>query len=88
VDIKVIKDNQITVASSVKKATDEQDTKRERLGEQFIASNKEIADKVGQLTTAIAVQQKSLQSTDEKLSQLLSQVIQPPTVVPIPIPRR
>jgi len=86
-DIKMIRDNFVTVSNSVRMATEEQDKKRDRLGEQFLASNKEIAEKVGALATSIAVQQSSLKSTDEKLTQLLTQFFNPPTQVPTP-PRR
>lgn len=54
--------------------TKEQEERRRQLGESFLASNKEIAAKVGDLATAIAVQQANANATKDALIKIGDQL--------------
>lgn len=73
-DVAEIKKTQETFTASTPAALKDQDDKRARLGEQFLASNKLIADKVGDLATAIAVQQANAKNTENALVKISEQL--------------
>lgn len=56
--------------------TKEQEERRRQLGESFLASNKEIATKVGDLATAVAVQQAQFKATSDALVKISDQLQQ------------
>lgn len=73
-DVTDIKAAQTTITATATAALNAQEEKRAALGREFLASNEKIAAKVGELATAIAVQQNQQKATDEKLSKVLDQL--------------
>lgn len=62
--------------SNNQSTTKEQEQKREALGKEFLASNREIAAKVGELGTLLAVQQTQIKSTTETMAKIADQLQQ------------
>lgn len=73
-DVADIKTAQKRFTEATPAALRDQDDKRAKLGEQFLASNKVIADKVGDLATAIAVQQANAKNTENALLKISEQL--------------
>lgn len=73
-DVADIKEAQKKFTEATPAALRDQDDKRAKLGEQFLASNKLIADKVGDLATAIAVQQANAKATESALIKISNQL--------------
>jgi len=71
-----IKEIQKKFTEATPAALRDQDDKRAKLGEAFLASNKEIANKVGELATAVAVQQAEARATREALIKISDQLQQ------------
>lgn len=69
-DVSDIKTAQEKFTAATPAALRDQDDKRARLGEQFLASNKLIADKVGELATAVAVGQADARATQAALAKI------------------
>lgn len=68
-----------TVSSTDAKSIADQDAKREKMGQDFLASTEKIADKVSELNTALAVQQttsKQMSDTLVTISNQLGAVLQ------------
>lgn len=65
---------QVSAANTT--STKEQDDRRSAMAREFLASNKEIASKVGDLTTAIAVQQAQAKATSDALVKISDQLQQ------------
>lgn len=61
-----------TIAATSK----EQDERRAALSREFLSSNKEIASKVGELATTIAVQQAQAKTTSDALAKISDQLQQ------------
>lgn len=80
VAIEQITKKQDALGATAIAASKEQEQKREQLGKEFLASNREIATKVGDLTTQLAVQQTQMKLTVDALSRISEQlsVIAPP----------
>ncbi len=64
------------VSTTATVSTKEQDDRRAAMAREFLASNKEIASKVGDLTTAIAVQQVQSKATNDALVKIGDQLQQ------------
>ena len=75
-DVVEIRKTQEAFTSATPAALRDQDEKRAKLGEAFLASNKAIADKVGELATAVAVQQADARATREALIKISDQLQQ------------
>lgn len=73
-DVADIKTAQEKFTAATPAALRDQDQKRAKLGEAFLASNKVIADKVGDLATAIAVQQANAKNTENALLKISEQL--------------
>lgn len=65
---------QVNVTSAT--STKEQDERRAAMAKEFLASNKEIATKVGELGTALAVQQATQKATSDALVKIGDQLQQ------------
>ena len=75
-DVAEIRKTQEVFTAATPAALRDQDDKRAKLGEAFLASNKVIADKVGDLATAVAVQQADARATREALTKISDQLQQ------------
>jgi len=73
-DVAAIKKTQELFTAQTPAALRDQDEKRAKLGEAFLASNKIIADKVGDLATAVAVQQADARATKDALVRIGDQL--------------
>lgn len=73
-DVAEIRKTQEQFTAATPAALKDQDDKRAKLGEAFLASNKAIADKVGELATAVAVQQADARATQAALAKIAEQL--------------
>lgn len=73
-DVAEIRKTQETFTASTPAALKDQDDKRTKLGDALVASNKLIADKVGDLATAVAVQQADARATQAALAKIGDQL--------------
>lgn len=64
------------VSKATVTTTKEQDDRRAAMAREFLASNKEISTKVGELATTIAVQQATQQATAASLAKISDQLQQ------------
>lgn len=64
------------VSRSTVATTKEQDERRAAMAKEFLASNKEIATKVGDLATVLAVQQATQKATSDALAKISDQLQQ------------
>lgn len=64
------------VSTTTATTTKEQDQRRSDMAKEFLASNKEIASKVGDLATALAVQQATQKATSDALVKISDQLQQ------------
>lgn len=62
------------MAEEFMKMTREQNERREAMGKEFLASNREIVAKVGDLTTALAVQQTQARTTSDAMAKISAQL--------------
>lgn len=69
-DVSDIKKTQELFTVQNPAAIRDQDEKRTKLGEKFLESNKLIADKVGELATAVALQQADARATKDALNKI------------------
>lgn len=81
-DVAAIKATITKVTETSAASTKEQDDRRAAMAKEFLASNKEIATKVGDLTTAIAVQQAQAKATSDALVKISDQLQQLNRVAP------
>lgn len=75
-DVSLIKTTIAEVTKASQAAAKEQDERRANMAREFLASNKEIANKVGDLTTVIAVQQAEAKATRDALVKISDQLQQ------------
>lgn len=87
-DVAAIKKTQEAFTAQTPAALRDQDEKRSKLGEQFLASNREIASKVGELATAVAVQQADARATKDALVRISDQLNVLVRQMPAPSPAR
>lgn len=73
-DVTEIRRAQEAFTQATPAALREQDEKRTKLGDALVASNKVIADKVGDLATAIALQQANAKHTENALLKISEQL--------------
>lgn len=73
-DVNAIKEAQKVITATTTTTAKEQEERRAALGKEFLASNKEIATKVGDLATAVAVQQAQFKATTDALSKIGTQL--------------
>lgn len=73
-DIAAIKKSVELSTAATTTVVKDQDDKRSQLGRDFLASNEKIAAKVGDLATAIAVQQSQITATVDALGKISTQL--------------
>jgi hypothetical protein len=73
-DIATIQTKLDTVTTATQKVSQDQDTKREQMGKDFLSSQDKIVEQINKLNTAVAVEQTTQKTMADTLTTISNQI--------------